>query len=254
MSDITMCKRCVQLAGVVAALAAALPTAAQGPTTTVLQPPPQNVLTLSASATLDVPKDWLGVVFSTTREGPEANSVQSQLKTALDAALAEAKKGAKPGQIEVRTGGFTLSPRYTARANNAGPQISGWQGSAELIVEGRDVAAISLLVGRIQTMTIARVGFSLSREAREKVETDVAAQAIARFRAQAEGYAKQFGFGGYALREVLVSTQGEDGPRPMPTMVRAQAGGMLAEAALPVEGGKAGVTAVVTGSVQMTIR
>ncbi len=34
-------------------------------------------------------------------------------------------------------------------------------------------------------MTIARVGYSLSREARERLEGEVAAQAIARFRAKA---------------------------------------------------------------------
>ena len=35
------------------------------------------------------------------------------------------------------------------------------------VVEGRDVAGISQLTGRVSSMTIARVGFSLSREARE---------------------------------------------------------------------------------------
>jgi hypothetical protein len=39
--------------------------------------------------------------------------VQTQLKAALDAALAEAKKSAQPGQLDVRTGNFSLSPRYT---------------------------------------------------------------------------------------------------------------------------------------------
>ena len=218
-----------------------------------LQPAPQNVMTLAAAATMEVPKDWLGVVFSTTREGADANQVQAQLKSALDAALAEARKGARPGQLEVRTGAFSLYPRHATRPGSSGPQISGWQGSAELVVEGRDVAAISQLAGRIQTLTIARVGFSLSREAREKVEGEVAATAIARYRAQAESYAKHFGFGGYALREVQVSLQGDEGPRPLPLM-RAQAASIAGDAALPVEAGKAAVTASVSGSVQMTVR
>jgi predicted secreted protein len=241
----------IEAAVVLGTLAALWPGAAFAQP--VLQPPPQNVMTLAATATLDVPKDWLGVVLSTAREGPDANQVQSQLKAALDTALAEVRKGARPGLLEVRTGAFSLYPRYAARTGGSGPQISGWQGSAELVVEGRDVAAISQLVGRIQTLTIARVGFSLSREAREKVEADVAAQAIARFRAQAESYAKQFGFGSYALREVQVSLQGDEGPRPMPVM-RAQAASVAGDAALPVEAGKAAVTASVSGSVQLTLR
>jgi predicted secreted protein len=232
-------------------VALALCAAALGPVQAqpaVVLPQPQNVMALASSATLEVAKDWLQVVMSTTREGNDANTVQAQLKTALDSALGEARKAAKPVQLEVRTGGFSMFPRYAPKGG-----ITGWQGSTELVVEGRDVAAISQLVGRIQSLTIARTGFSLSREAREKVEGEVAAQAIARFRAQADAYAKQFGFAGYALREVSVNTSGDEGPSPK-MMVRAQMSAVSADAALPVEGGKASVTASVSGSVQMTVR
>ena len=75
-------------------------------------PPPQGVLSLSASASVEVTKDLLAVTFSTTREGTDANAVQAQLKQALDAALAEAKKAARPGQVDVQTGNFSLFPRY----------------------------------------------------------------------------------------------------------------------------------------------
>ena len=147
---------------------------------------PSGVLTLSASASVEVAHDWLSVTLSTTREGADAATVQSALKQALDAALAEAKRAATPGQIEVQTGNFSLYPGHAPRG--------GWQGSAELMIEGRDMHAIAQLTGRINTLTIARVGYSLSREQREKVEADVAAQAIARYRAKAAEYAKQFGY------------------------------------------------------------
>jgi predicted secreted protein len=238
-----------------AVFAALLPARAQAqPAMPVaVLPQPQNVMTLAASATAEVPKDWIAVVLSTTREGNDANAVQAGLKTALEAALVEARKHAKPGQVEVRTGAFSLSPRYSSKPNSSGPSISGWLGSTELVVEGRDVAGISQLAGRINTLTIARVGFSLSREAREKVEGEVAAQAIARFRAQADAYARQFGFAGWSLREVQVNTAGNEGEAPM-MRLRAAAAPMVAEAALPVEAGKASVTANVSGSVQMTVR
>ena len=181
------------------ALSAVAAVTALGQAGAQTPPPPQNVVSLSASATVEVSKDWLTVVFATTREGTDAGLVQSQLKQALDAALAEARKLAKPGQVEVQTGGFSLQPRYAPKGG-----INGWQGSAELIVEGRDTGAIAQLTGRVQSLSIARVGFSLSREAREKVEADVAAQAITRFRSRAEAVAKQFGFGGYVLRLSLI--------------------------------------------------
>ncbi len=208
-------------------------------------PPPQGVLSLTASASVEVTKDLLAVTFSTTKEGADANVVQAQLKQALDAALAEAKKAARPGQVDVQTGAFSLFPRYT---NKGG--ITGWQGSAEIIVDGRDMAAIGQLSGRITTMTVARVAYRLSREASQKVEADVAAEAIARYRAKAGEYAKQFGYGGYSIREVNVTTtEPQQGPSPM---VRAQASAMSAQGdALSVEPGKAQVNANVSGTVQM---
>ncbi len=209
---------------------------------------PQNLVSLSASASVEVQKDWITVVFSTTREGADAAAVQGLLRQALDIALAEARKIAKPGQVEVQTGAFALYPRYASKPN-AAPVINGWQGSTELVVEGRDVQAISQLTGRVNTLSIGRVAFSLSREAREKVEGEVAAQAITRFRARAEAVSKQFGFAGYAVREVAVNTDAP-GTVAMP-MARAQAMRASSDEALPVEAGKATVTAQVSGSVQM---
>lgn len=206
--------------------------------------PPQGVLNLSASATLEVPKDLLSITFATTREGPDAASVQGALKQALDAALAEARKVAKPGQVDVRAGNFSVHPRY----NNKGA-IAGWAGSTELTVEGRDMTTIAQLAGRIQSLAIARVGYGLSREAREKVEADVSAQAIARYRAKATELSKHFGYGGYTIREVSVAT---DDPGPIvPMAARARIAGAAQEEALPVEPGKGSVTATVNGSVQM---
>jgi predicted secreted protein len=217
--------------------------------------PPAGVLTLTTNASVEVPKDVLSVAFSVTREGADAQAVQSAVKQALDAALAEARKIAKPGQVEVQTGNFSLYPRYShpnPKSNPGGsPVISGWQGSAELLVQGKDVAAIAQLTGRVQTMTIARVGYTLSKEAREKVEAEVTAQAIARWRAKAALMAQQFGYSGYTVREVNVSTnEPGGGPQPMVMMSRAKSAG--ADESLPTEAGKGEVSATVSGSAQMT--
>jgi len=225
-------------AGAALAFAAALPARAE-------TPPPQGVMSLTASASVEVTKDLLAVTFSTSKEGADANAVQAQLKQALDAALAEAKKAARPGQVDVQTGAFSLFPRY---ANKGG--ITGWQGTAEIIVDGRDMAAIGQLSGRITTMTVARVAYRLSREAGQRVEADVAAEAIARYRAKAGEYAKHFGYGGYSIREVNVTTT-EPPQGPMP-MARAQTAAISAPGdALSVEPGKAQVNASVSGTVQM---
>lgn len=208
-------------------------------------PQPQGVVGLAASATAEVTRDLLNVTLSTTREGTDAATVQSGLKQALDAALAEAKKAAKPGQIEVQTGNFSLFPRYSNKG-----VITGWQGTAELQVQGRDIPGIARLTGRISTMTIARVGTDLSREQREKVESELTAQAIAAYRSKAAEYAKAFGYGGYVIREVSVGANEPVQYAVAARMERKSA--MSADEALPVEMGKGNVTVNVSGTVQMT--
>ena len=67
---------------------------------------------LSATGTVEVQQDLLVLNLATSKEGTDAAAVQAQLKQALDAALAEAKRNAQPGQLDVRTGPFGLYPRY----------------------------------------------------------------------------------------------------------------------------------------------
>jgi predicted secreted protein len=207
--------------------------------------PPHGAVGLSASASVEVPRDLLSITFSTTREGPDAAAVQSQLKQALDAALAEARKAVRPGQLDVQTGNFSIYPRTAPKGG-----ISGWQGTAELVVEGRDLPAIAQLTGRIGTLTVARVAYGLSREAREQAEAEVASQAIARYRAKAADYARQFGHSSYAIREVNVNSN-EPPPLPRPYAMQGRAMAASVDEALPVEAGKAAVTVTVSGTIQL---
>lgn len=217
-------------------------------------PPPaaaHNVLTLSAEASAEVAQDLLSITLGTTKEGADAAAVQSQLRQALDAALAEARKAARPKLLEVRTGAFSLVPRYSSKPSG-GDSITGWQGRAELLIEGSDMAAISQLAGRLTTLTVDRLSFGLSREAREQVEAEVAIQAIGRFKARAQAYATQFGFGGYSLREVSVGG-GAAGETVPSHRLRTLAFSKAAEAQ-PVEAGKTQVSVTVSGSIELGAR
>ena len=205
---------------------------------------PQNVLQLTASGAVDVQRDLLMLTLTTTREGADAAIVQSQLKTALDAALAEARKAAVPGQLDVRTGNFSLYPRYGRDG-----KVSGWNGSAELVLEGRDFPRITGTAGKIQTMTMGGVGFGLSREQRAKVEGEAQSIAIERFKAKASELAKGFGFSGYALREVSVNSNDQGYPRPR--MMAMELKAAQVDAPVPVEAGKSSVVVTVSGSVQL---
>ena len=212
----------------------------------VLQKDPEGVVSLSSSATIQVPNDWITVQFSTTKEGTDATAVQVALKEALAAALAQARQVAKPdGHVEVQGGGFSLQPRF----NNKG-LVNGWTGTTSLTVQGRDMGTIAELAGKVQAMTVGSLDYSVSREAREKVEGDLAAQAIARFRAKAGDYAKAFGYGSFVVREANVNVDNGQ-PTPRPFRMRTMSASAADVAPLPTEAGSGTVTANVNGSVQM---
>ena len=208
--------------------------------------PLKNVAQLSASGSVEVQQDLLSISLVTSRDGPDAGAVQIQLKQALDIALSQARQSASPDLMAVRTGNFSLYPRYGKDG-----KINGWQGSTELILEGKDFARITGTAGKIQTLNLGSVSFALSREQRATVEGEAQAQAIARFKARASEISGAFGFGGYTLREVSFNTN-DQGPTPRPRTMAMSARSDMAEAPVPVEAGKSTVMVVVSGSVQMT--
>ena len=206
----------------------------------------QNVAQLSASGSVEVVQDLLSISMNTTRDGADAGVVQTQLKQALDTALTQARQAAAPGQMEVRTGNFSLYPRYGKDG-----KINGWQGSAELILEGKDFPRITSTAGKVQTLTLSNVSFALSREQRAKVEGEAQALAIDRFKARAGDVARSFGFSGYSLREVSINSNDQSyPPRPRAMAMQAKSADM-AESSVPVEAGKSTVMVNVSGSVQM---
>jgi predicted secreted protein len=229
----------VALAGVlVAALSA--PASAQ-----VVPKDPEGVLSLNSSATVQVPNDWMTVQFSSSKEGTDAASVQAALKEALATAMNQARQVAKAdGHVEVQGGGFSLQPRLNPKGI-----VNGWTGTTSLWVQGRDMGTIAELAGRVQSMTVGSLDYSVSREAREKVEGEVAAQAIARFRAKAGDYAKAFGYSGFVMREVNVATD-SGSPPPRVFANRAKVASAFSDA-MPVEAGTGAVTSNVNGTVQL---
>lgn len=204
---------------------------------------PARRVTLSAQAQVQVAQDLITLSMNTVREGTEAQTVQSQLKRALDAALLEVKKDASPGLMDVRTGRFGLSPRYGRDG-----KISGWQGTAELVLEGSDFLRITAAAGKVQTLTVARVGFGLSLLQRQKVQEQAQTQAIVLFRQRASDIAKAFDAADYTVDDVHLRYD-DALPQPRPEMMALRT--LSDSAAVPVEAGLTTVTVSVSGSVRL---
>ncbi|NIF85748.1 DUF541 domain-containing protein [Comamonas sp. Tr-654] len=208
---------------------------------------PANVVQLSAQGTVEVKQDWMTATLSASKDGRDAASVQSQLQKIVESAMTTLRNDAQGRQMELSTGNFSISPRY---GNNG--KIEGWQGQAEIVLQGRDFVRITQAAAKVQEMTLGSMSFGLSREAREKVEGEAQAKAIENFRQRAAAISKSFGFAGYSLREVNVSSSGGGGhPMPRPRMMSMAKASYADAAPVPVEADRAEVTVTVGGSIQM---
>ena len=209
--------------------------------------PIRNVVQLSAMGSIEVEQDWLQLTLSATREGNEAAAVQRQLQQVMERAMVSLRSQAKAQDMQVRSGSFGVYPRH----GNDG-KIKGWQGRAEVVLEGRDFARITQSAAQVDGMAIANLGFGLSKEGRAKGEEQAQAQAIAQFKQRASQLAQQVGFASYTLREVQVNSQeGDSMPRMYRTAMVAASPKMEAADPVAVEAGKEQVTVNISGSVQL---
>ncbi len=224
---------------------ALLATSGAGFSQPLVNTPQQNIIQLTANGVVEVQQDLMTVTVSTLREGSDANAVQTQLKQAVNAALLEAKPLEKSGAMEVRTGNFSLTPRWGRDGKS-----SGWQGQAEMVLEGQDFARITAVAGKVQTLTVNQLSFGLSRAQREKAERDAQALAIDGFNSRATEIAGRFGFSGFTLREVSVQAN-DQGGGPRPRMMTMEARAVPSGSPVPVDAGNASIVVTVTGTVQL---
>ena len=207
-----------------------------------------NVVHIAATGFLEVEQDWLTLHMSVTREGTDAAQVQSQLRTALDSAMEVAKGAAIERQLAVRSGRFGVFARYDKTG-----KVSGWQGQAELVLEGRDFTRIAHTASRMQPLTVSNMAFSLSRESQQQLESDVQTLAIERFQRRAGEVTKAFGMSGHELKEVSISSAdaGEEGRFRHQAMTMDAASSLQKVEPLPVEPGRSRLTVTVSGSIRL---
>ncbi|TSE31846.1 hypothetical protein Tther_00357 [Tepidimonas thermarum] len=203
-----------------------------------------HVVHLSAQAEQRLPQDWITVTVVARHQAPDAAAVQAHLQRTLEQALARARPQERPGRLEVASGDFQVQPRYGRDG-----QWSGWQGSAELRLQGRDLAGVAALAAELPGMAVTGVQMSLSREAARQAEAALRQQAIEAFRQQAADVARAFGFAAWELREVRIDAA-VPGPQPRP-LLRAMAASAETASPLPVDPGQAVVQVTVAGSVRL---
>jgi predicted secreted protein len=164
-------------------------------------PPVYDRIDLNVSAERQVENDiMVAVVFAEAEANTQARAadeVNQAIRFAADRARATAG-------IEQRTLRYSTRPVY---ANDR--RIIGWVARQSLRLESKDAAVLSTLLGELQTrVAIESMGSTLSKPARDAVEDEVIAEAIAQFRRRAAHIAAEFDRDSYRLVHLNVGSYG----------------------------------------------
>jgi predicted secreted protein len=199
----------------------------------LLDPP---VLSLSASASRELPNDRLVVVLYAEREAADAAGAQAQVNALITPAL-EVLRAARPA-LEIESSGWRTWPI------NAEGRIRSWRARASVMVRGEPSPALAALIGQLGgTLVIESLRHELSRPAREAAEADLLAVAAANFQSKAQAGARALGYREANLRSVSLN-QALSGP-PV-AMMRTASAPMLTATAAPITSAEGNTTVSVT--------
>lgn len=200
-----------------------------------------TVIDLSAEASLPAPNDMVRATLFSEASG----SNPGDLARRVNAEIAEALKVARSRSgVKVQSGQQGTYPVYSQ-----GQKIESWRMRSEIVLESKDQAAVSALIGQLQGMRLAVAGVQLmpSPETRRQVGDDAIREAIHAFQQRAALVAGELGKS-WKIRQMNVN-QGGFMPTPMLRGVRMAA--MADAAPAPLEAGESQVSANVSGQIEL---
>lgn len=216
---------------------AAFPAIAQTPAPSTTKLP---IVELSAEASRPAANDQVHAVLSAEAAGPALGELSRQ----VNAMIADALKVSKSySTVKVQSGNTSTYPTYSKSG-----KIESWRMRSEVSLESNDTAAVSELIGKLQTsLGVARLVMQPSPETRKKVENEAMLDALAAFKARAKVVSDALGKS-YQIKHLSVSTGG----RIAEPMFRMAAKSAMSEAApMPIEAGESLVTANISGQVEL---
>jgi predicted secreted protein len=197
---------------------------------------------LAAEASLPAANDMIVATVYAEASGNNpaelARKVNQEIAEALKQIKSHAAISAKSGQQQT----------YPVYGQNQ--KIENWRMRSEIVLESKDQASVSELLGKLQQMRMAvgNIVQQPSPATRRTTEDAATREAIGAFQSRARLIAETLGKP-YKIKQLNVQQNGSN--RPMP-MFRANRAAMVAEAApMPLEAGESLLTTTVSGQIEL---
>ncbi|MCL2657345.1 MAG: SIMPL domain-containing protein [Betaproteobacteria bacterium] len=206
-----------------------------------------TIVELTAEATLSASNDQGRATLFVEGSDQSLPNLSHKLNQQTASALTLAKAYEKT--VKTRTGTSQSWPIYVRNST----RIESWRMRSEIVLESRDTAALSELIGKLQNsgLALANIGFQPAPETRKKVEDAAIVDAIAAFHARAEVAANALGHK-YRIRQIAIHTQNQIMPRPLQAPMARTAAASLAESSpAPVEAGESQINVNISGQIEL---
>jgi len=224
------------LASLLVLLGASFPAAAQAPAK-----PELPTLELSAEASRTLPNDLARAQAYVEQTDAQPAELARRVNQRTAEALALVKT--YPA-VKVKTSNSQTWPVYAPKTPG---RIDAWRMRSSINLESRDIAALSELIGKLQSLVaVEQLDVGFAPETREKAADEAMVDALKAFQARA-GIAAQALGKRWRVKNINVS---QGGSAPQPYMRAAKAMMATADAA-PIEAGEGQVTVTVNGSVEL---
>lgn len=201
-----------------------------------------NQIDLQADVSREVQNDEMSATMFVEINDANPAQLSQRLNKITNDALQTAKA---QKNLKARTGSNQSYPVYDR--NN---KLTGWRGRSEIRLDGKDFAAISNLIGKLQSaMQLESVSFAVSPELRRQTQNELMSEVVAAFRERAQVLQQALGATTYKLRRMSVNTSGGV-QRPMPMAMRAKSNDAFA-AEPAFEAGSTQVQVSASGTIEV---
>ena len=202
---------------------------------------PQGVvIDLSAEASRAAPND----MARATAYVEAGDATPAELAKRVNGTMAAALQTAKSyPAVKTRSGGTHTYPNYGKDG-----RITSWRMRSDLLLESRDMSALSELLGKLQAnLAVGNLTLAPAPETRKKAEEDAMVDAIAAFQAKAKLAASALNKP-YRLRKMSI---GNVGAPPVVPVMRATRMAAAEAAPAPIDAGESTVSVTVSGQIEL---
>ncbi|NMG75524.1 SIMPL domain-containing protein [Aromatoleum diolicum] len=197
---------------------------------------------LSAEASRPARNDMATAILYFQADDKSPAALSRQVNAAIAAALEQTRT--YPA-VKAKTSGASTFPVY----GKEGRKIEGWRMRSEIHLESRDIAALSELLGKLQSsLALASLAMQPAPDTRKSTADLAATDAIHAFQARAQSIAGTLGKP-YRIRHLSVTYGGNQ--RPVFPVMKSAA--FAADAApMAVEAGESEIAVTVSGTIELS--